>query len=85
MKKPSNPASNAMNNDGISAPGVVNASGKECNKAVANSTPTDKLTILLTILDRTVKDKLAAAVILNIPATVVARMIQNNVIQPLVA
>jgi hypothetical protein len=52
---------------------------------VANNTPTDKLTILLTIFDKTVKDKLAAAEILNTPATVVARMIQNNVIQPLVA
>jgi hypothetical protein len=74
-----------MNNEEISAPGVIKASGKECNKAVANKTPTDRLTILLTILDRTVKDKLAAAAILNTPATVVARMIQNNVIQPLVA
>jgi hypothetical protein len=74
-----------MNKEEISAPGVVNASGKECNKAVANKTPTDRLTILLTILDRTVKDKLAAAAILNTPATVVARIIQNNVIQPLVA
>jgi hypothetical protein len=73
-----------MNKEGISTAGVVKASGNECNKAVANNTPTDKLTILSTMRDKMVSDKLAAAAILKIPATVVARMIQNKVI-PLLA
>jgi hypothetical protein len=52
---------------------MLNASGNECKKAVANKIPTDKLTMLLTILDSSAKEKLAATKTLAAPAKAVTK------------
>src|SRR5450830_1193098 len=49
-----------------------NASGKACSKEVDNMMPTDKLTMRSTTLDKNANEKIAAAVMLNKPAMVVA-------------
>jgi hypothetical protein len=54
---------------------MLNASGSECSKAVANKIPTDKLTILLTILDSNAKEQLAATKTLAVPAKAVTKRI----------
>jgi hypothetical protein len=60
---------------------MLNASGKEWSKAVANKMPTDKLTILFTIFDSTAKEQLAATKTLAVPAKAVTkRMLCKTVI-----
>jgi hypothetical protein len=53
---------------------MLNASGKVCSKAVANKMPTDKLTILFTILESKVNEKLAATNTLAVPASAVTKI-----------
>jgi hypothetical protein len=50
---------------------MVNASGRECNSAVANKMPTETLTILSTIFESKDKEKLAATRTLAVPASAV--------------
>lgn len=50
---------------------MENASGKECNKAVASKIPTDTLTMLFTIFDKKDSEKLAATKTLAVPASAV--------------
>jgi hypothetical protein len=52
---------------------MLNASGKECSKAVASKIPTDKLTMLLTILASKATEKVAATNTLATPAKAVTK------------
>jgi hypothetical protein len=52
---------------------MLNASGREWSKAVANKMPTDKLTRLFTILDNNAKEQLAATKTLAVPASAVTK------------
>jgi hypothetical protein len=54
---------------------MLNASGSEWSKAVANKIPTDKLTILFTILESKATEKLAATKTLAAPASAVTKII----------
>ena len=49
-----------------------NASGKACSREVDSMMPTDRLTMRSTTLDKNANEKIAAAVMLNRPAMVVA-------------
>jgi hypothetical protein len=61
---------------------MLNASGKEWSKAVASRMPTDRLTMLLTILESTAIEQLAATKTLVVPANAVTkRMLCNTVIE----
>ena len=61
---------------------MLNASGKEWSKAVASKMPTDRLTILLTILESMAKEQLAATKTLAVPANAVTRrMLCKTVIE----
>lgn len=73
-------AANKM--DGL-AFGMANASGKECKNAVANKMPTEKLTMVLIILLKKPKDKLAAIKTLAKPAKAVTATISCRVLNPI--
>ena len=78
MKKNKIPPKSYENSCGKDALESLKASGKECKNAVANNSPTEKLTIFSTIDAKNLKDKVAAAVILITPADNVAKTIHSN-------
>ncbi len=78
MKKPSKPPSKVANKLRGSA-GDSNASGRVCKNVVESMMPTDRLTMRSTTLDKIENEKIAAAVMLTMPPSVVATRMKINV------